>query len=66
MNPFRLWILEAMFLAGEMGRYRALTAWFEMEALLLDPAYSPLWEIDWVEGTENEGWLIVHKDVMIQ
>lgn len=66
MNPFRLWVLEAMFMAYEMGHYRALTAWFEMEALLVDPTYAPLWEIDWVEGAEDTGWLIVHKDVKLQ
>ncbi len=66
MNPFRLWVLEAIFLAGEMEHYRALTAWFEMEALLLDPTYAPLWEIDWIEGNKNDGYLVIHKDVKLQ
>jgi len=66
VNPFRLWVLEALFLANHIERYRALTAWFEMEALMLDPAYAPLWEIDWIEGNAADGWLIVHKDVKLQ
>lgn len=66
MNPFRLWVLEALFLADHTSLYRALTAWFEMEALMLDSTYAPLWEIDWIEGTEDTGWLIVHKDVRLQ